>query len=157
LDRRGIAASTSIVAAVAVVSLGARELWPGDAINAARRQSDRSPRAATVAGAALLNAQIKQYALPLTTINTGFVEWVVSRTPRSACYRLVGPHGDVEQWIGYRMLPRLAAAGSAQGCWLIFYRARPRQAGYTPDALRDAIVYAPGFSLARLVGARGTG
>jgi hypothetical protein len=142
--RGSLAVSTAVLATVLVSALGLKELWPADTINAADGQSKLSSGEAAALGAVRLK------------INAGYVEWVVARTPPSACYRLIARNGAVRQWVTYRMLPRLGTDAPNPGCWLVFYGVTPKKAGYTQSRLRDPLSYAPKFSLARLQSPTGT-
>jgi hypothetical protein len=136
--RRSLAVSTAVVATVLVSVLGLKELWPADTINAAERQGELSSREASAAGAVHLK------------INSGFIESVASHLAPRACYHLIARNHAVEQWVAYRLLPRLGSDVPEPGCWLVFYAVTPRKAGFTTAQLSDAVYYGPKFSLARL-------
>jgi hypothetical protein len=138
--RSTIAVSTALVATVVVSLLGLQGLWPTARkhVDAAKEQRKLSSQEANKAGGRAIG------------VNADFVDWAVAATPPTDRFFLVPANDTVQQWLSYRMLPRLAVKRPQKGTWLVFYDTTPEKAGYPKSQLSDLRSYQPSFSLARL-------
>jgi hypothetical protein len=140
-SRPAIAASTAVVATIVVALIGLEKLWPNVV---QQRQGAKGQQGLTAADAAKAGGRAQN-------INADFVEWAVTKIPNPADrWFLVPAEPTVQQWVSYRMLPRLTSVQPAKGTWLVFYNTTVRKAGYRRSQLSDLETFQPGFAIARL-------
>ena len=140
VKRSTVAASTAAVATVVVALLGAQGLW---ATANTHIQNGKQQR------------QIPHVQLPLggasaVGVNGGFVEFAVGRLRPKDTFFILPANPTVQQWLGYRALPQLAATRRDRANVLVFYNTTPRKEGYRKGQLTDVRTYQPNYIVARL-------
>jgi len=140
VKRSTVAASTAAVATVVVALIGAQGLY---ATAKTHMQNAKQQRL-------IPHVQLPLGGASAVGVNGGFVEFAVGRLRPEDSFYILPANPTVQQWLGYRALPKLAATRRDRANVLVFYNTTPRKQGYRKSDLTDVQTYQPNYVVARL-------
>jgi hypothetical protein len=107
------------------------------------------------ANASLTSEEAQLQGGVIQGVDVAFLKWADERFDDGDTFHLVigdSPNWEaVRQWSLFQLAPHLATGEAADADWIVFYDSSAEE--FRPGTLEEPLVYAPGFEIARNIGA----